>query len=63
MMEEELRQLLKDHGWSLYKRTQRERDFFYALKWKQGQIYLTSGTKLSELTREKVLEKIGVTSE
>jgi len=62
MMEEELRELLKEHGWSLYKRKRRDREFFYALRWKMGEIYITSRTKLPELTKEKVLEKIGAAS-
>lgn len=58
MMEDELRQLLKEHGWNLFKRKRRERVFFYAQKWKQGEIYITSETKLPKLTRQEVLEKI-----
>lgn len=58
MMEEELRQILKEQGWTLYKRTKRERDFYYALKWKQDQVYITSATKLEEITKEQVLAKI-----
>lgn len=62
MMEEELRQLLKEHGWSLYKGKRRQRVFFYALKWKQNQVYLASETKLSQLTEEDVLRKIEAAS-
>lgn len=62
MMEEELRELLRAHGWNLYKRKRREREFFYATRWKMGEIYITSQTKLPELTKEQVLEKIEAAS-
>lgn len=58
MMEEELRQLLKEQGWNLFKRKRRQRDFFYAQKWKKGEVYITSLSKLPELTPETVLAKI-----
>lgn len=58
MMEEELRQLLKEYGWSLYKGKRRERVFYYALKWKEDQVYITAQSKLSKLTKEEVLKKI-----
>jgi hypothetical protein len=58
MMEQELRQLLRAQGWNLLKRKRRERQFYYAQKWKQGEIYITSLTKLPTLTEEEVLKKI-----
>lgn len=58
MMEQELRQLLKAHGWNLYKRKRRERVFYYAQKWKKGEIYIASLTKLPALTEEDVLKKL-----
>ena len=60
MMEQELRQLLKEHGWNLYKRKRSNKEYLYALKWKQGEIYITSVSKLPELTQEEVLRKISV---
>lgn len=58
MMEEELRQLLKEHGWTMYKRKRGKYQYFYALKWKKDQVYITSERALPELTPDKVLEKI-----
>lgn len=58
MMEEELSQLLKEHGWSLYKRTRGKQIYLYALKWKKGQIYISSQNNLPKITRETVLQKI-----
>lgn len=59
MMEDELRQLLKEQGWTLYKRTTPNgKEFYYALKWRQRQVYITAGTKLSQMTKDKVLEKL-----
>ena len=57
-MEDELRQLLKEHGWSLYKAKRKKREYLYALKWKRGQVYITSQTNLPSITAEEVLEKI-----
>lgn len=56
--EEELRQFLKERGWTLYKRTKGNREFYLALKWKQDQVYLTAASKLPELTKEAVQAKL-----
>jgi hypothetical protein len=61
MMEEELRQLLKEHGWNLFKRKRREKEYLYAQKWMQGERYLAPTTKLEQLTKEQVLEKLAKT--
>ena len=58
MMEEDLRQLLREHGWNLLTRKRRERKYFYAQKWRQGEIYITPESKLPAVTREEVLKKI-----
>lgn len=62
MMEDELRQLLKEHGWNLLKRKRRERVFLYAQKWKKGEIYIASSARLPQLTEEDVLRKIEAAS-
>ena len=58
MMEEELRQVLEEQGWSLYKRIKKGRAYFYALKWKRDQVYIASESKLATTTKEEVLKKI-----
>lgn len=58
MMEEDLRQLLKEHGWNLLKRQRFHRQYLYAQKWKMGEVYITSENNLPALTREEVLKKI-----
>ncbi len=69
MMEEELRQLLKKHGWNLFtrmrhfKRTGNDKEYFYAQKWKKGEVYITSQTKLPTITAEEVLQKIGASED
>lgn len=58
MMEEELRQLLKEHGLSLYKGKRSKRIYLYAVKFGGKQIYLAPLLKLPQLTKEEVLKKI-----
>lgn len=58
LMEDELRQLLKEHGWSLHIRTNKSGKYFYALKWMKKQVYIASQSKLSRVTKEEVLRKI-----
>jgi hypothetical protein len=62
MMEEELRQMLKEHGWNLLKRMRRQREYLYAQKWKKGEVYITSQTQLPKITRQDVLKKIEAVS-
>lgn len=58
MMEEELRQFLKELGWNLLLRYRQERRYFYAQKWRKGEVYITSETNLPTLQKEDVLKKI-----
>ena len=58
MMEEELHQLLKSHGWNLLLRKRGKREYFYAQKWREGEIYITSKRRLAEATPEQVLSKL-----
>jgi hypothetical protein len=58
MMEEELSQLLKSHGWNLLLRKRGKRDYFYAQKWRKGEIYIASLTRLPAVTPEQVLSKL-----
>lgn len=60
MMEEDLRQLLREYGWNLLKRKRYHREYLYAQKWKMGEIYITSQSNLPTLTKEEVLKKISV---
>ena len=58
MMEEELRRMLKEYGWNLFIRKRYKKEYYYANKWKAGEVYITPVTDLSRLTREEVLRKI-----
>ena len=58
MMEEELRQLVKDQGWKLAIRKRRGKEYFYARKWKRSDTYLGPVAKVEGITREEVLEKL-----
>jgi hypothetical protein len=58
MMEEELRQLLKDQGWNLFRRTRRGKEYFYAQKWMRGEKYIAPVTRLDQITQDQVLAKI-----
>jgi hypothetical protein len=60
MMEEELRQLLREHGWNLLKRKRGQREYLYAQKWKKGEVYITSQDKLPTVTAEEVVKKISI---
>lgn len=62
MQEEELRQLLKAHGWNMIRRNRRERQYLYAQKWVQGERYITSVANLPAVTPEAVLRKLGIAS-
>lgn len=57
--EEELRRLLKTHGWNLIQRQRGRKSYLYAQKWVKGEVYLTSVANLPLLTQETVLMKIG----
>jgi len=58
MMEEELRQLLKRHGWNLFIRERKKHTYFYAQKWRRGEVYIGPASKLEEVTEEQVLAKL-----
>jgi hypothetical protein len=58
MMEEELRQLVKDQGWKLVRRMRRGKEYFYARKWKHGDTYLAPVSKLESITEEHIKEKL-----
>jgi hypothetical protein len=58
MMEEELRQFLKEQGWNLFKRRRGERVYLYAQKWRCGDAYIGPATKLPEITKEYILEQL-----
>lgn len=58
MMEDELKALLREHGWNMLKRKRREREYYYAQKWKRDYVYICPTTKLSMITKEQVLEKL-----
>ena len=62
MKEEELRQLLKTHGWNLFTRTKRSREYFYAQKWRMGEVYISPKLNVESVRQEEVLKKIGVAS-
>jgi len=56
--EEELRLLLKTHGWNLMQRNRGRKSYLYAQKWAKGEFYVTSVANLPQLTQETVLDKI-----
>lgn len=59
MMEDELRQLVKDQGWKLVIRKRRGgKEYFYARKWRKGDTYLGPVAKVEEITKDEVLEKL-----
>lgn len=56
--EDELKALLKKHGWSLYNRVGSKKNYLYALKWKKDQIPLGSYVGTFSLSMKSVLTKI-----
>jgi len=62
MKEEELRQLLRAHGWNLFTRTKRSREYLYAQKWRMGEVYISPRQGLTHVRQEDVLRKIGAAS-
>ena len=58
MMEDQLRQLLKDRGWNLFSRTVSNKQYFYAQKWRMGEIYIAPAAKLEQVTEDQVLAKL-----
>lgn len=58
MMEDELKALLKEHGWNMLTRKRREREYYYAQKWKRDYVYIGAKTNLPMITKEQVLEKL-----
>ena len=58
MMEEDLRQLLKSHGWNLILRKRHRREYLYAQKWATGEFYVSARTNLPDVQPEDVLKKI-----
>ena len=61
-MEEELRQLLRNYGWNLFERKRGEKEYLYAQKWREGEVYISPRSKLPE-TEAEVLKKIRVSAE
>jgi alpha-ketoglutarate-dependent taurine dioxygenase len=58
MMEEELRQLLKEHGWNLFTRKRKDKEYYYAQKWRRGEVYISPTSKIEKITEDQVLEKL-----
>lgn len=61
LKEKDLSALLREHGWSLYLKRDRQAVFALARKRIDGKLrarYLKAVSKLNELTPEKVLERI-----
>jgi len=57
-MEDQLRQLLKEHGWNLFIRERKQKLYYYAQKWRRGEVYIAPVSKLEEVTEDRVLEKL-----
>lgn len=58
MMEDQLRVFLKEQGWNLFVRKRKNKKYYYAQKWRRGEIYISSVSKLEEVTEGQVLEKL-----
>jgi hypothetical protein len=58
MMEDELRQFVKEQGWNLIIMKRGKKQYFYAQKWRRGSAYIGPVANLEKITKERVLEKL-----
>ncbi len=58
MMEDDLDIFLKSHGWNLFLRKRGKREYFYAQKWRKGEVYIAPRLRVSAVTPEQVLSKL-----